>query len=56
MDKIKELQEVAHKIATETYTNGYGENYRWSVDVRIDAMKAYAQLVFAENLAAHMKG
>lgn len=52
MEKLQELKEEAYKIATETYTNGY----RWSVDARLDAIKAYAQLVFAENLKTHIKG
>lgn len=49
MEKIKELKAQAYKIATETYNNGYGDPYRWSVDVRLDAMRTYAQLVMAEN-------
>lgn len=49
MEKIQKLKEEAYKIATETYSSGYGEHYRWSVDVRISAMEAYARLVVAEN-------
>lgn len=49
MQNIKELKELAYKIATEKYSNAYGEDYRWSVDVRLDAMRTYAQLVMAEK-------
>lgn len=49
MQNIKELKELAYKIATEKYSNVYGEDYRWSVDVRLDAMRTYAQLVIAEK-------
>ena len=49
METIKELKEQAYEIATETYNNGYGDSYRWSVDVRLDAMRTYAQLVMAEK-------
>ena len=49
MEKIQALKESAYKIATDTYSDGYGDHYRWSVDVRLDAMKTYAQLVLAEN-------
>lgn len=49
METIEELKAQAYKIATETYANVYGEDYRWSVDVRLDAMRTYAQLVIAEK-------
>ena len=49
MEKIKELKAQAYQIATETYNNRYGDPYRWSVDVRLDAMRTYAQLIMAEN-------
>ena len=47
MEQIKELKNEAYKIATETY--GGVNSYRYSVDVRLDAMRTYAQLVIAEN-------
>lgn len=50
MEKIKELKEQAYKIATETYNNGCGDPYRWAVDVRLDAIRTYAQLVIAEKV------
>lgn len=49
MEKIKELKKEAYRIATETYGVGGGSPYRYSVDVRLDAMRTYAQLVFVEN-------
>ena len=49
METIKELKEQAYKIATETYNEGCCNPYRWSVDVRLDAMRTYAQLVIAEK-------
>ena len=49
MEKIQELKNEAYKIATETYSNVYGSSYRYAVDVRLDAMRTYAQLVLAEN-------
>jgi hypothetical protein len=49
MEKIKELKEQAYCIATQTYHDGYSEHYRWSIDIRLDAMRTYAQLVLAEN-------
>lgn len=49
MESIKELKAQAYKIATETYINAYGKDYRWSVNVRLDAMRTYAQLVIAEK-------
>lgn len=47
METIKELKKEAYKIATETCFDG--SSYRYSVDVRLDAMKTYAQLVMAEK-------
>ena len=49
MENIKKLKEQAYSIATETYINAYGKDYRWAVDVRLDAMRTYAQLVIAEK-------
>lgn len=47
METIKELKKEAYKIATETCFDG--ASYRYAVDVRLDAMRTYAQLVMAEN-------
>ena len=47
MENIKKLKEEAYRIATETY--GGINSYRYSVDVRLDAMRTYAQLVIAEK-------
>ena len=47
MEIIKKLKEQAYKIATETCFDG--GSYRYSVDVRLDAMRTYAQLVVAEK-------
>ena len=49
MENIKKLKNEAYRIATETYSTGCGSPYRYTVDVRLDAMKTYAQLIFAEN-------
>ena len=50
MGTIEELKKAAYEIATETYNDGYGEHYRWAVDVRLDAMRTYAQLAMAEKV------
>lgn len=53
MENIKELKSEAYDIATAKTTNGWGEtSYRWSVDVRTEAMKVYALLAIAEKLTA----
>lgn len=49
MDKIQELKKEAYRIETETYGDGGGLPYRYSVDVRLDAMRTYAQLIVAEK-------
>ena len=47
MEQIQKLKKEAYRIVTETCFDG--GPYRYSVDVRLDAMKTYAQLVMAEN-------
>ena len=49
MEAINKLKEEAYRIAMETYSDRYGDHYRWNVDVRLDAMKTYAMLVRAEK-------
>lgn len=50
MENIKELKKQAYDIATRTRTNGWDKTvYENTVDVRTEAMKAYALLVIAEN-------
>ena len=47
METVQKLKAQAYKIATETCFDG--ASYRYSVDVRLDAMRTYAQLIMAEN-------